>query len=90
MSELIGADSKGEGKRYDIHLTDVPFAHLLQKPGDLTVREKTFVAAAEKWQQREGAYALIQGTKPRTLAYGLADSTGGAGRVDHRKVPHLE
>ena len=60
-----------------IHLTDVPFSHLLEKPDDLSADERKFIAEAEKWQQSEGAYALIQGTKPQTLAYGLNDSPAG-------------
>jgi pimeloyl-ACP methyl ester carboxylesterase len=60
-----------------IHLTDVPFLHLFEKPKDLTHREQTFVDSTEKWQKKEGAYALIQGTGPQTLAYGLNDSPAG-------------
>ena len=60
-----------------IHLTDVPFLHLFEKPKDLTHREQAFVDSAEKWQKKEGAYALIQGTSPQTLAYGLNDSPAG-------------
>jgi microsomal epoxide hydrolase len=60
-----------------IHLTDVPFLHLFEKPKDLTHREQAFVESAEKWQKKEGAYALIQGTSPQTLAYGLNDSPAG-------------
>ena len=60
-----------------IHLTDVPFAHLFQKPDDLSPRERKFVKAAEQWQQKEGAYAMIQGTRPLSLAPGLNDSPMG-------------
>jgi len=60
-----------------VHLTDVPFAHLFQKPGDLSAREEKFMAASEKWQKEEGAYAMIQGTKPQSLAFGLNDSPAG-------------
>ncbi|HZF13638.1 MAG TPA: epoxide hydrolase [Thermoanaerobaculia bacterium] len=60
-----------------IHLTDVPFAHLFEQPKDLSVSEKKFIAESEKWQQKEGAYAMIQSTAPQTLAYGLTDSPVG-------------
>ncbi|HEY2806423.1 MAG TPA: epoxide hydrolase [Gemmatimonadales bacterium] len=60
-----------------IHLTDVPFLHLFQKPRDLSHTEQSFAEAAEKWQQKEGAYAMIQGTRPLSLAYGLNDSPAG-------------
>ena len=60
-----------------IHLTDVPFAHLFDKPKDLSASEKKFIAESEEWQQKEGAYAMIQSTMPQSLAYGLTDSPAG-------------
>jgi len=60
-----------------IHLTDVPFSHLFEKPEGLSEAEKEFFARTKKWQKEEGAYAMIQGTKPQSLAYGLSDSTVG-------------
>jgi pimeloyl-ACP methyl ester carboxylesterase len=70
--------ARSYGKRLlGIHLTDVPFSHLFEKPDDLSDNEKKFIAETEKWQPSEGAYALIQGTKPQSLAYGLNDSPAG-------------
>jgi pimeloyl-ACP methyl ester carboxylesterase len=60
-----------------IHLTDVPFGHILQKPGDLSPAEKKFFERNDEWMKKEGAYALIQSTKPRSLAQGLNDSPAG-------------
>jgi pimeloyl-ACP methyl ester carboxylesterase len=60
-----------------VHLTDVPFWHLFQKPGDLSHDEQRFLDATTGWQQKDGAYALIQGTRPYTLARGLNDSPAG-------------
>jgi len=60
-----------------IHLTDVPFGHLFQKPDDPTSAEKKFFEKNEKWLQKEGAYALIQSTKPHSLAAALNDSPAG-------------
>jgi microsomal epoxide hydrolase len=60
-----------------IHLTDVPFSHLFEKPANLSPREKKFIVESEKWQQKEGAYAMIQATRPQTLAHGLSDSPAG-------------
>jgi pimeloyl-ACP methyl ester carboxylesterase len=57
-----------------IHLTDVPFWHTFQPPDDLSADERRFLDATQKWQQKEGAYAMIQGTQPRTTAVGLGDS----------------
>ena len=60
-----------------IHLTDVPFWHAFQKPHDASADERTYLAAIESWQQTEGAYAMIQGTRPRTLGDALDDSPVG-------------
>jgi hypothetical protein len=46
-------------------------------PDDLTAGERKFLKAAKKWQQKEGAYAMIQGTRPQSLAIGLNDSPVG-------------
>jgi pimeloyl-ACP methyl ester carboxylesterase len=61
-----------------IHLTNVPYLHLLTIPQDeLSEAERDYLEAGRKWQMEEGAYAMIQGTKPQTLAYGLNDSPAG-------------
>ncbi len=60
-----------------IHLTDVPFGHLFQKPKNPSSSEKKFFKRNEHWMQKEGAYALIQSTKPQSLAPGLNDSPAG-------------
>jgi pimeloyl-ACP methyl ester carboxylesterase len=60
-----------------IHLTDVPFWHIFEKSGDLTAAERKFLERNERWQKEEGAYAMIQGTRPRSLAVGLDDSPAG-------------
>jgi pimeloyl-ACP methyl ester carboxylesterase len=61
-----------------IHLTDVPFGHLLQKkPEDASQAEKKFFEHNEKWLPKEGAYATIQSSKPQSLAHGLNDSPAG-------------
>lgn len=65
------------GSLVGVHLTDVPFWHLFQKPDDLSHDEQRFIDATTKWQQKDGAYALIQGTRPYTLARGLNDSPAG-------------
>jgi pimeloyl-ACP methyl ester carboxylesterase len=60
-----------------IHLTDVPFWHLFQKPRDPSRDEQAFFDKNDQWIQAEGAYALIQGTRPYSLARGLNDSPAG-------------
>jgi pimeloyl-ACP methyl ester carboxylesterase len=60
-----------------IHLTDVPFWHTFQKPRDLSPAEEKFLGEMEKFQMQEGAYAMIQATRPQTLADSLNDSPAG-------------
>lgn len=65
-----------------IHLTDVPFVHSFQKPDDLSPAEKKYLEYMEQWQQKNGAYNMIQGSRPQTLAAALNDSpTGMAGWI---------
>jgi pimeloyl-ACP methyl ester carboxylesterase len=47
------------------------------KPADMTAQERDFVAAEEKWEAEDGAYAHVQATRPQILAYGLNDSPLG-------------
>lgn len=61
-----------------IHVTEVPWTHATSiPPEELTDVERAYIDAGSKWQQREGAYVLLQGTKPQTLAYAMADSPVG-------------
>jgi pimeloyl-ACP methyl ester carboxylesterase len=60
-----------------IHLTDIPFWHTFQKPDDLSPAEEKHLARTQQFMMQEGAYAMIQGTRPLTLAQGLMDSPAG-------------
>ena len=60
-----------------IHLTDVPFWHLFQKPHDLSHAEERFLEKTTAWQRKNGAYAYIQGNRPDTLGQALNDSPAG-------------
>ena len=66
-----------DGSIVGIHLTDVPFWHALRKPTEATAAEKKYLKQIEKFQKRDGAYALIQATRPRSLEVGLTDSPAG-------------
>ena len=61
-----------------LHLTDVPYMHLfsVDQP-ELTDAERAYLDAGRAWGMNEGAYAMIQSTKPTTAAVGLADSPAG-------------
>ena len=61
-----------------IHLTDVPYSHMFtMTPDDLSEAEREYLAAGQRWLMQEGAYAMVQSTRPQTLAYGLNDSPAG-------------
>jgi pimeloyl-ACP methyl ester carboxylesterase len=60
-----------------IHLTDMPFIHTFQKPDDLSDAETKYFEEMDRYQMTENAYAMIQGTRPQTLAAGLNDSPVG-------------
>lgn len=62
-----------------LHLTDVPWQnfYFYGDHSDLSETEKKYFADGQNWMMQEGAYAMIQSTKPQTAAYGLNDSPAG-------------
>ena len=61
-----------------LHLTDIPYTHMFTvDQGELTEEEQSYIAEGQGWQFAEGAYALMQATKPHTLAAALGDSPAG-------------
>lgn len=71
-----------------LHSTDVPYAHLFTvDPAELTPEERDYLAAGQRWQLAEGAYALEQSTKPHTLAAALGDSPAGLAAWIVEKLP---
>jgi pimeloyl-ACP methyl ester carboxylesterase len=60
-----------------IHIIDVPWQHGFAPPKDPSKAEKKFLEASTQWSMKEGAYSMLQSTKPQTLAYGLNDSPVG-------------
>jgi pimeloyl-ACP methyl ester carboxylesterase len=61
-----------------LHLTDVPYTHLFTvDPSELTEEEQKYLSDGQAWGMSEGAYALLQSTKPHTLAVALGDSPAG-------------
>ncbi|HXD78932.1 MAG TPA: epoxide hydrolase [Puia sp.] len=61
-----------------LHLTEVPFQHLFTLPADqLSAPEEEWLRTGAMWQRTEGAYNLLQSTKPDTLAFALNDSPIG-------------
>ena len=60
-----------------VHLTDLGWHAYDVDPESLSSSERTYLDAAKKQLQRSGAYALVQRTRPRSLAAGLNDSPVG-------------
>lgn len=60
-----------------IHLTYIGHYMSIPDPSELSETEKRYLGALQQWSMREGAYYMIQSTKPQTLAYGLNDSPVG-------------
>jgi epoxide hydrolase len=60
-----------------IHLTDVGYPDHTMDFAALTPPEQEFAAVIQQWFMKEGAFNMIQSTKPQSLAYGLHDSPAG-------------
>lgn len=60
-----------------IHITSVVDPPGAEEDRTLTSAELAYVAQREKWNREEGAYEVVQCTRPQTLAFGLADSPIG-------------
>jgi len=60
-----------------IHITDIGFYFLNSAEPYLSQSEKQYLEAIQQWFMKEGAFNMIQSTKPQTLAYGLNDSPAG-------------
>ncbi|ABN57008.1 MULTISPECIES: epoxide hydrolase family protein [Methanoculleus] len=60
-----------------IHLTDVGYPDQTTDFSTLTEPEMAFANYIREWWMNEGAFNIIQSTKPQSLAYGLADSPAG-------------
>ena len=60
-----------------IHLTDVGYPNGSEDWSKMSVAEQEYGKFIQNWMQKEGAYNMIQSTKPQTLGYGLNDSPVG-------------
>lgn len=60
-----------------IHLTDVGYPTGQEDFSTMSKAEQEFASFIQQWWFTEGAYNMIQSTKPQTLAYGLNDSPVG-------------
>jgi len=60
-----------------IHLTDVGYPNGSEDWSKMTAAEQAFGKFLQYWWNTEGAYNMLQSTKPQTLGYGLNDSPVG-------------
>jgi len=60
-----------------IHLTDVGYPNGSEDWGTMTPAEQAFGQQIQHWFFTEGAFNMIQSTKPQTLGYALNDSPVG-------------
>jgi pimeloyl-ACP methyl ester carboxylesterase len=60
-----------------LHLTDVGYPDQTTDLSALTGPEIEFANYIRQWWMSEGAFNIIQSTRPQSLAYGLADSPAG-------------
>ncbi len=60
-----------------IHLTDVGYPTGQEDWSTMSAAEQEFGSFIQQWWYTEGAYNMIQSTKPQTLGYGLNDSPVG-------------
>ncbi|MCC4769135.1 alpha/beta fold hydrolase [Methanosarcina sp. DH2] len=60
-----------------IHLTDVGYPDSSTDFSTLSPAEQEFASFIQKWWMEEGAFNMVQSTKPQSLAYGLNDSPVG-------------
>jgi pimeloyl-ACP methyl ester carboxylesterase len=60
-----------------IHLTDVGYPDGSTDFASLSPAEQEFAGFIQGWWMQEGAFNMIQSTKPQSLAYGLNESPAG-------------
>lgn len=60
-----------------MHLTDVGYPDQHTDVASLSPPEQEFARTIQSWWMREGAYAMVQSTKPQSLAFAMNDSPAG-------------
>ncbi|HWV66765.1 epoxide hydrolase [Chitinophaga sp.] len=60
-----------------VHLSDVGYPNGSEDWSTMSKAEQEFGQFIQQWWFREGAYAMLQATKPQTQAFGLNDSPVG-------------
>ena len=77
MSVTKALALKNPGAVKAIHLTDVGYPNGSEDWSKMSPAEQEFGQTIQHWFFSEGAFNMIQSTKPQTLGYGLNDSPVG-------------
>jgi pimeloyl-ACP methyl ester carboxylesterase len=72
---MLGIATKHPHRVLGMHSINVYWGY--PRPKDLSPAEKEWFQRGEGWQMAEGGYAIIQASKPQTVAPGLTDSPAG-------------
>ncbi|MDK2916073.1 MAG: hypothetical protein PWR25_630 [Euryarchaeota archaeon] len=75
ISQLLAL--RHPGRVVGLHLTDPGFFSLDTNIPGLSENEREYLDTIRQLWMQEGAYSMVQSTKPQTLAYGLNDSPAG-------------
>jgi microsomal epoxide hydrolase len=75
ISQVLGVDHPDS--IIGLHLTDNGYSAAMAQYDDLSEAEQQYLQALQGSGFQEGAYAVLQGTKPQSLAYSLNDSPVG-------------
>ncbi len=60
-----------------LHVTDLPLTKSASDDSPLTDDERALRERTQAWRMTDGAYLMLQATRPHTLAVGLGDSPAG-------------
>jgi pimeloyl-ACP methyl ester carboxylesterase len=72
---MLGIAGKYPDRVLGMHSINVYWGY--PPPKDLSPPEQQWQKKSQQWQMAEGGYAMIQASKPQTLAPGLTDSPAG-------------
>ncbi|MDP4151328.1 MAG: epoxide hydrolase [Bacteroidota bacterium] len=75
LAQLMAIDHPGSVM--GIYITDLGWQANSIDPGRVSKNEQHYLKEAGKEFMRQGAYAMLQSTRPQTLAYSLSDSPVG-------------
>jgi pimeloyl-ACP methyl ester carboxylesterase len=75
LAQLMGIDHPDS--IIGLHLTDLGFQATMGETPNPSKDEQKYLQKVMRGSFLEGAYAMLMGTKPQTLAYGLTDSPAG-------------